>query len=124
MRIGAAVPAALHGGGIVTAYNPASRLRPRDANERANARLRREIERAGLRFMPALALGTGAAAVRWDEPGFAVLGCGREAIVRLGARFGQNAAVWMDAATGVARLVATRALFAGRAVGADLPPAG
>lgn len=113
-------PFPLRPAGIVTAYNPASTLRPREENERANERLREEIEAAGGTAHPATAGGTGPDAELWTEPGFAVTGMPREALASLAGRFGQNAIVWIDPA-GAPSLRVTRAGFCGLSPGDPLP---
>ncbi len=102
--------------GIITAYNPASELRTPEENRAANRALLRELEEAGADAYPAVAEGTGEEAERWREPGFAVAGLPKEALVALGERHGQNAIVWVDR-EGRATLVVTRSGFCGRGVG-------
>lgn len=119
---------ALRGVAIITAYNPASDPQTsaaanRAADVRLRARLSAPLTRAPhrLRVFPALASGNGADAARWDEPGYAVAGIDRCDAVALGAEFGQNAIVWIDAA-GAASLVVTRDGFCGRQSGETLHP--
>lgn len=106
--------------GIVTAFNPGSVLRDPAENRRANAELHRALQEIGAVPIPCTALGVGPDAERWTEPGFAVAGLPRTALVALAQRFGQNAIVWIDAA-GHPSLVATRPGFCGRAPGDVLP---
>jgi hypothetical protein len=121
VRVGAPAPdPALRPSGIVTACNPASRRRDTARNRHANVLLLRRLDAMGLAWLPALAHGTGAEAHLWDEPGFALPGAPREAVVALGRRFGQNAVVWMDAA-GRVSLAATRDGFCGCRVGQEVP---
>jgi hypothetical protein len=120
VRIGRQAPEALRPSGIVTAHNPASLPRDPAWNRRANELLLRAICARGLEWYPSLAQGTGADARLWDEPGYALAGAPREAVVALGRRFGQNAVVWIDARGDVA-LVATREGFAGCRVGEGVP---
>jgi hypothetical protein len=123
VRIGGQAPgAALRPAGIVTAFNPASRPCDPARNRRANDLLLRAIRARGLAWHGALAHGTGTEARLWREPGFALPGAARRAVVSLGRRFGQNAVVWIDP-SGRVGLVATRHGFAGCAVGDDVPNA-
>lgn len=102
--------------GIITAYNPASLLRTDEENRAANPRLRAELKAAGGEIIPALASGTGPDAEQWTEPGFAVYGLSRAALIAFGRRFGQNAIVWIDA-RGRPALVVTRPGFGGSRAG-------
>jgi hypothetical protein len=123
VRPGKPAPVPLRPSGIVTAFNPASRLLPRDANLRADAALRVRLDALGLPAHRTLARGTGDHAPAWDEPGWCVAGDARAAVVRLGAELGQNAVVWIDAA-GEVTIVCTREGFCGARVGEVLlPPA-
>lgn len=121
LRLGepAPLPAPLLPAGIVTAYNPASEPRPEAENRAAQERLRDALLRAGARLAPTVAGGTGPDADQWAEPGFLASGIGRDALVEVAGRFGQNAIVWIDRA-GAATLVATRAGFCGATPGDPL----
>jgi hypothetical protein len=124
VRPGEPAPAPLRPSGIVTAFNPASRLLPRDANLRADAALRARLHALGLPAHRTLAHGAGDDAPAWDEPGWCVTAEVRAEVVRLGADFGQNAIVWIDAA-GEVTIVCTREGFCGARVGeVMIPPAG
>jgi len=123
VRHGEPAPAPLRPSGIVTAFNPASRPLPPGANLRADAVLRARLGAPGLAAHRTLAHGTGDDADAWDEPGWCVIGDVRAEVVRLGADFGQNAVVWIDAAGEVA-IVCTREGFCGARVGAVLLPPG
>jgi hypothetical protein len=113
-------PAELDHFAIVTAYNPASTITRTDLNRSAHRALRAELDAIGHRWLPARAHGTGAAARRWDEPGFALLGPGAgAAALALGERLGQNA-VLVGASGAAPGLVAARAGFCGRRVGDPL----
>ena len=109
-------PLAVHSLGIVTAYNPASVLQPDHINTAANRRLREELDDAGAEVFSAVAMGTGPNPDQWVEPGFAVSGLRREMLIALGARYGQNAILWIDE-RGCPSLIVTRPGFAGHAVG-------
>jgi hypothetical protein len=121
VRHGEPAPAPLRPAGIVTAFNPASRLLPRDANLRADAALAARLLALGLAAHRTLAHGTGDDAPAWDEPGWCVTGDVRAELVRLGEEFGQNAVVWIDAA-GTVTSVCTRDGFCGARLGEVLRP--
>jgi hypothetical protein len=123
VRPGEPAPAPLRPSGIVTAFNPASRLLPRDANLRADAALRARLDALGLPAHRTLARATGDDAHAWDEPGWCVPGEVRAAVVRLGAELGQNGVLWIDAA-GEVTIVCTREGFCGARVGEVLVPPG
>jgi hypothetical protein len=116
VRPGDPAPAPLRPSGIVTAFNPASRPLPPDANLRADAALRARIAALGLSMHRTLARGTGADAAAWDEPGWCVAGDLRDIVVSLGADFGQNAIVWI-VPEGEVTIVCTRDGFCGARVG-------
>jgi hypothetical protein len=116
VRPGEAAPPPLRPSGIVTAWNPASRRLSDHENRRADADLRARIGAAGLDAWPTLAHGTGEGAGAWDEPGWCLRGHVRETAAALGAEFGQNAIVWIDAA-GAVTIVCTRDGFCGASVG-------
>jgi hypothetical protein len=109
-------PPALRPSAIVTAYNPASRLRERAANQRADERLLGRIRALGAEPWRTLAHGTGEDAEAWDEPGWCLPGDTRETAVALGHELGQNAILWIDAAGRVWN-VCTREGFCGARVG-------
>ena len=114
VRIGEPAPVALAGTGIITAYNPRSEPRSGSKNIAANLALRRELEARGARLYPSTA-GEG----KWEEPGFAAVGLTRDGLAEIGARFEQNAIVWIDPA-GVPVLVATRSGFCGYGTGESI----
>ncbi|HEX6748951.1 MAG TPA: DUF3293 domain-containing protein [Longimicrobium sp.] len=116
VRPGRIAPPPLRPSAIVTAYNPASQPRPAEENDRADADLRARIAAAGAEPWRTLARGTGDDAGAWDEPGWLIRGDVRGLAVALGAEFGQNAIVWIDAAGDVA-IVVTRDGFCRTAVG-------
>jgi len=116
VRPGCPAPAPLRSSGIVTACNPASRRLSREANHRADDALRARIDRLGHPASRSLAHGTGEDAGAWDEPGWSLAGDVRDQVVRLGAEFGQNAVLWIDAA-GEVTIVCTRDGFCGAKVG-------
>jgi len=117
VRSGAIAPAALRPAAIVTAYNPASRLRPPEENRRADEALRARIRALGLHPWRVTAHGTGADdPSAWDEPGWCLAGDTRDAAIELGRGFGQNAIVWIDGA-GTVSIVCTLDGFLGAAVG-------
>jgi len=115
VRPGRPAPAPLRSSGIVTAFNPASRLLPRDANLRADAALRARIDALGFSAYRTLAHGTGEDPATWDEPGWCVATVLAK-VIRLGAEFGQNAVLWIDGA-GEVTIVCTREGFCGAKVG-------
>lgn len=121
LRLPGPAPAALRPSGIVTAYNPASALRTARENALAHRRLRAELRRRGLRWLRCVADAPDAVSAEWREPGFCVLACARDTVVALGARFGQNAVVWIGE-DGRAVLVSTRHGFAGCRVGETIRP--
>jgi hypothetical protein len=123
VRPGHPAPAPLRSSGIVTAFNPASRPLSPDANQRADAALRARIDALGLLPHRTLAHGTGDDAAAWDEPGWCLVGEMREIVIHLGADFGQNAVLWIDAA-GEVTIVCTRDGFCGAKVGEVLDLAG
>lgn len=112
----APVPPELLPAAIVTAYNPRSRPRPAAENCAEQDRLEAELRAAGAVLRPAMAHGTGADAGDWDEPGVLVSGTCLAHLVAIAERYGQNAIVWTERDS-VARLIATRAGFAGAAPG-------
>jgi hypothetical protein len=120
VRLGRPAPDALRSTAIVTAYNPASRRVSAARNRRADAALRRWIDRMGFRSHSVDAVPEEGNEDAWREPGFAVH-CGRDEAVALGRRYGQNAVVWIDC-RGRVSLVATRPGFCGAAPGDELPP--
>jgi hypothetical protein len=107
-------------GGIVTAYNPASRLRPEAANREANARLRLRLEALGAEPLDVVAVPEEPGQEAWREPGFLARHLPCDALVAIGAEHGQNAIVWVPAG-GAPRLVCTRDGFAGRRAGETIP---
>jgi hypothetical protein len=86
----------------------------------AHRRLRAELRRRGLRPLRCVADAPDAVSAEWREPGFCVPGDVRDTVVALGARFGQNAVVWIGG-DGRIVLVATRHGFAGCRVGEVIP---
>jgi hypothetical protein len=116
VRPGDPAPAPLRPAGIVTAFNPASRPLPSDANHRADAALRAHLAAPGLSAHRTVARDPAGESHAWDEPGWCVTGDVRGLVVRLGADFGQNAVVWIDAA-GKVTIVCTRDGFCGATVG-------
>lgn len=106
-------------GGIVTAYNPGSTLRPRDDNEREQEMLLAELFSRRLPWYRTLAHGTGEDAAAWDEPGFYVIGADRQELLELAAEHGQNAILWIEG-DGVPSIYCARDGFAGAARGARL----
>lgn len=75
----------------LTAWNPASRTRSRDENERAQARLAAELHARGLEALEGEALADDGA---WPpEPSLLVLGLSRDDAMALGRAFGQDAIV-------------------------------
>lgn len=115
-RSGTPAPAALRPSAIVTAYNPASRPRNPEQNQRADQALLGRIRALGLHPWRTLAHGAGDDASAWDEPGWCLPGDTRAAAVLLGRDFGQNAIVWTDA-DGTVSIVCTREGFCGARMG-------
>jgi hypothetical protein len=122
LRPGEHVPPALGlaSSAILTAFNPASRLRPPHENRDADLRLLHELEGLRVPVLPVVANGAGHDAHLWSEPGYLVRGLSCSAAVALGGRFGQNAMVWIDGDDRVT-LVATRRGFCGCTPGDPLP---
>lgn len=120
VRPGTVAPAALRPSGIVTAFNPASQPRDEDENRRGNAALRDRIAALESSVLRVLARAPGDDRA-WDEPGWCVTTADRDALVALGAEFGQNAIVWIGDA-GEVSLVCTRDGFCGARVGEVLDP--
>jgi acetyl esterase/lipase len=73
---------------LVTAWNPGGEQRSAAANEAANAELEAELERRGLRWLPATGRDESSS---WAEPGFCVVGLDRVEAAELGRRYGQLA---------------------------------
>ena len=85
----------------LTAHNPASRQQSTDANDQAHRRLCQALDEAGWRWLSAWAQHP---SNDWPiERGAMVWGMDWDTARDWGARFGQNAVVWMDA-TGTAHL--------------------
>ncbi len=79
------------GWAIVTPENPDSRIVPIEANERAWARFRADVEEGGWHGMPTVARGDDGL---WPpERGLLLLGISRDAALELGRRHGQVAIV-------------------------------
>jgi len=115
VRPGTAAPVALRPSGIVTAFNPASQPADEDANHRGDAELRDRIAALDVPILRVLARAPGDDRA-WDEPGWCTITADRDALVGLGARFGQNAIVWIGDA-GEVDIVCTRDGFCGARVG-------
>jgi hypothetical protein len=118
LRLGDTVEA-LPATAIITAYNPASEKQSDEENVAANAKLLRDLERAGGTWLHAVGHDTEPGAAEWTEPGFAVSGLDLAHAVALGERYGQNAIVWIDE-RGNSALVVTRSGFCGCDVGQRL----
>ncbi len=116
---GSPAPPRLRPSGIVTAYNPASLPTSDEENRVAHEALVRAVRALALPAWPCEAGGTGPDAERWTEPGLALPGVPREVVVSLGARFGQNAVVWVEH-DGGPRLLVTRDGFLGLRVGDEI----
>jgi hypothetical protein len=116
VRPGEPAPPALRPSAVVTAYNPASHRRSADENRRADEALRARIAARGHAPRRTLARGNDDPSCAWDEPGWCIAGEVRDDAVRLGAEFGQNAIVWVDAA-GAVSILCTRDGFCGARVG-------
>ncbi len=112
-------PAALRGVGLITAFNPASRLASARENADADQRLRDELRALGTECWRCVAGGTGPDAERWREPGYAVRGVARGILIALGAQHRQNAILWIDAEARPS-LIVTRPGFCGSRLGATL----
>jgi hypothetical protein len=120
LGLAAPAPPPLRPSAVVTACNPASRSVSDQENERADRVLRERIDADRIRWHRTEAQPSGHDAERWREPGYVLLAVDREAAVRLGEDFGQNAIVWIGA-DGRVSLVATRAGFCGRMPGEEIP---
>jgi hypothetical protein len=73
---------------FITASNPASVALSAAENDKRHAALIREIERAGLRWLPGRGIGDG-----WSERSLLVIACSEAKALALGQRFGQLAVV-------------------------------
>jgi hypothetical protein len=80
---------------VITAENPGSTPLPEVENAARNAELEMELRARGWTVWAALGE---AADGSWAESGFAVAGAARDAVVAVGARFGQRALFELDAA--------------------------
>lgn len=78
---------------VITAENPGSTPFPELENAARNAELATELRARGWTVWAALGE---AADGSWAESGYAVAGAGRDAVVALGARFGQRAVFELD----------------------------
>ncbi|MBI5812604.1 MAG: DUF3293 domain-containing protein [Meiothermus silvanus] len=76
---------------IITAYNPQSKLLPKEENLRRHRQLEREIQTLGLAYTPSLSTSPEGT---WAEEGFAVFAIGLEEALALGRKFEQQAVVW------------------------------
>jgi transcriptional regulator with XRE-family HTH domain len=73
---------------VITAFNPRSRLLRRGENEERNRLLAADLERAGLRYVPAVGRSPDDS---WSEDSFAVIDGDREQLLDLARRYDQNA---------------------------------
>jgi transcriptional regulator with XRE-family HTH domain len=73
---------------VITAFNPRSRLLRRGENEERNRLLASDLERAGLRYVPAVGRSPDDS---WSEDSFAVIDGDREQLLDLARRYDQNA---------------------------------
>jgi hypothetical protein len=73
---------------VITAFNPRSRLLRRGENEERNRLLAADLERAGLRYVPAVGRSPDDS---WSEDSFAVVDAEPEQILDLARRYDQNA---------------------------------
>jgi transcriptional regulator with XRE-family HTH domain len=73
---------------VITAFNPRSRLLRRGENEERNRLLAADLERAGLRYEPAVGRSPDDS---WSENSFAVIDGDREQLLDLARRYDQNA---------------------------------
>jgi len=76
---------------IITAYNPQSKLLPKEENLRRHRQLEREIQTLGLAYTQSLSTSPEGT---WAEEGFAVFAIGLEEALALGRKFEQQAVVW------------------------------
>jgi transcriptional regulator with XRE-family HTH domain len=73
---------------VITAFNPRSRLLRRGENEERNRLLAADLERAGLRYVPAVGRSPDDS---WSEDSFAVIDADADHILDLARRYDQNA---------------------------------
>ena len=112
---GSPAPAALRPAGIVTAWNPASLPHSLEENRRADAELGACLAAQGLSAWRTQSQGADLDPA-WEEPGWCLAGADRDVVVRMGARYGQNAVLWIDA-SGAVSVVCSRQGFCGAAPG-------
>ena len=80
---------------VITAWNPRSEKMSDAENEAAQARLVADLDRAGLRHLPALGADP---KDQWKgEVSLLVPDAARETVEALGRKFGQNCIVWAEA---------------------------
>ena len=90
---------------VITAWNPRSEEQSHAENDAAQARLTADLDKAGLRHLPAL--GTDPAEKWKGEVSLLVLDASRETVEELGRKYGQNCIVWAEA-DAVPRLICLR----------------
>jgi len=78
---------------LITAWNPRGEGTPVPENELANVELAAELDRRSLRWLPAVGRDPSAT---WLEPGFCLIGVGRDEAAELGRSFGQLAVYEVD----------------------------
>lgn len=92
---------------ILTAFNPSGLQQQEELNLAAQARLVKDLQQAGHRFLPAC---NEDPADSWpDEPSLLVLGMSLPAARELARRHGQLAFLWTDALSATPRLIETAA---------------
>lgn len=84
-------PALTRSWGIITAYNPMSRVLNPEENALRTIELIAELDQRSLPHSEAV---NAADDGSWPEPGRVVRGIDRDALLRLAHRFGQRAVVW------------------------------
>ncbi len=90
---------------VITAWNPRSEEMSKAGNDAAQARLTAELDKAGLRHLPAFGADPNE---KWNgEVSLLVLGASRAEVENLGRSYGQNCIVWAEA-DAVPRLIFLR----------------
>ena len=80
---------------VITAWNPRSEKKSDAENEAAQARLVADLDKAGLRHLPALGADP---KDQWKgEASLLVLGAARVRVEALGRKYSQNCIVWAEA---------------------------
>ena len=79
---------------VITAWNPRSEIRSNAENDAAQRHLVADLDRAGLKHLPALGADP---TEEWKgEASLLVLGAAQAIVKELGTRYGQNCIVWAE----------------------------